>query len=86
MIRAIHGKSHYGMSSAATLFDELISPSKESFALLLCRNGYENWVWMHNHASLSLGGLMPPVMAPCWKEKKKQMAVLGINTQTGQVT
>jgi hypothetical protein len=35
---------------------------------------------------LSLGGLMPPVMAPCWKEKKKQMAVLGINTQTGQVT
>ena len=56
MIRAVHGKSRYGTSSTATLLDDLISPSQEAFTLLLYRNGYNNWVWMHNHASLSSEG------------------------------
>jgi hypothetical protein len=56
MIRAVHGKSRYGNSSTAILLDDLISPSQEAFTLLLYRNGYKNWVWMHNHASLSSEG------------------------------
>jgi hypothetical protein len=56
MIRAVHGKSRYGTSSTAILFDDLISPSQEAFTLLLYRNGYNNWVWRHNHASLSSEG------------------------------
>jgi hypothetical protein len=35
------------------LFDDLVSPSLEAFALLLYKNGYENWVWMHNNACLT---------------------------------
>jgi hypothetical protein len=38
------------------LLDDLISPSQEAFTLLLYRNGYNNWVWMHKHASLSSKG------------------------------
>ncbi len=56
MIRAVHGKSRYGNSSTATLLDDLISPSQEAFTLLLYRNGYDNWVWRHNHASVSSEG------------------------------
>jgi hypothetical protein len=36
--------------------DDLISPSQEAFTLLLYRNGYNNWVWRHNHASVSSEG------------------------------
>jgi hypothetical protein len=53
MIRAVHGKSRYGNSSTAILLDDLISPSQEAFTLLLYRNGYNNWVWRSNHASVS---------------------------------
>ena len=56
MIRAVYGKSRYGASSTSMLFDDLVSPSQEAFTLLLYRNGYDNWMWMHNHASLSSGG------------------------------
>jgi hypothetical protein len=56
MICAVHGKSSYGTSSTTTLLDDLISPSQEAFSLLLYRNGYNNWVWIHNHASLSSQG------------------------------
>jgi hypothetical protein len=56
MIRAVYGKTRYSPSSSITLFDDLISPSQEAFALLLYKNGYENWVWMHNHACLTSEG------------------------------
>ena len=53
MIRAVYGKTRYNPSSSTVVFDDLISPSQEAFTLLLYRNGYENWVWMHNHAALT---------------------------------
>jgi len=56
MIRAVYGKSRYSSSSAMALFDDFISPSQEAFALLLYKNGYDNWVWMHSHASLTSDG------------------------------
>jgi hypothetical protein len=56
MIRAVHGKSRYGTSSTTILLDDLVSPSQEAFTLLLYRNGYDNWVWRHNHASVSSEG------------------------------
>ena len=56
MIRAVYGKSRYGTSSTSILFDDLISPSQEAFSLLLYRNGFDNWMWRHNHAGLSSGG------------------------------
>ena len=42
MIRAVYGKTRYSPGSSTTLFDDLISPSQEAFALLLYKNGYEN--------------------------------------------
>jgi hypothetical protein len=56
MAHAVYGKSRYSPSSNTTLFEDVISPSKEAFALLLYKNGYENWVWMHNHACLTSDG------------------------------
>jgi hypothetical protein len=56
MIHVVHGKSQYDTSSTSTLLDDLVCPSQEAFTLLLYRNGYNNWVWMHNHASLSSEG------------------------------
>jgi hypothetical protein len=56
MIRAVYGKTRYNPGSSTTLFDELISPSQEAFALLLYKNGYDNWVWMHNNACLTSEG------------------------------
>jgi hypothetical protein len=56
MIRAVYGKTRYNPSSSTTLFEDLISPSQEAFTLLLYKNGYENWVWMHNHACLTSDG------------------------------
>jgi hypothetical protein len=56
MKRAVYGKTRYSPSSSTTFFDDLISPSQEAFALLLYKNGYENWVWMHNHACLTSDG------------------------------
>jgi hypothetical protein len=56
MIRAVYGKSSYSPSSSTVLFDDLISPSQEAFALLLYNNGYENWVWMNNNACMTSDG------------------------------
>ena len=56
MVRAVYGKSRYSPGSSTTLFEDLVSPSQEAFALLLYKNGYENWVWMHNHASMTSDG------------------------------
>jgi hypothetical protein len=53
MIRAVYGKNRYSHNSSVALFDDLVSPSLEAFALLLYKNGYENWVWMHNNACLT---------------------------------
>jgi hypothetical protein len=48
MIRAVHGKSQYGEKAVHMLFGSLVSPSQEAFTMLLYRNGYQKWVWMHN--------------------------------------
>jgi hypothetical protein len=53
MIRAVYGKNRYSHNSSITLFDELVSPSLEAFALLLYKNGYDNWIWMHNNACMT---------------------------------
>jgi hypothetical protein len=50
MIRAVYGKNKYSHSSSITLFDDLVGPSLEAFALLLYKNGYANWVWTCNNA------------------------------------
>ena len=48
MIRAVHGKSRYGDKAATQELSNLVSVSQEAFTLLLYRNGYDNWVYMHN--------------------------------------
>jgi hypothetical protein len=49
LIRAVHSKSRYGNRANTTSFNTLISKSQEAFTLLLCVNGYKNWVWApHN--------------------------------------
>jgi hypothetical protein len=48
MIRAIHGKSRQSEKVAKTLFGSLVSPSQESFTMLLYKNGFQKWAWMHN--------------------------------------
>ena len=30
------------------MFGSLVSPSQEAFTMLLYKNGYQKWVWMHN--------------------------------------
>ena len=56
MVRAVYGKTRYNPSTSTRLFEELIPPSQEAFALLLYKNGYENWVWMHDHACMTSDG------------------------------
>ena len=48
MIRAVHGKSRYSEKAANTLFGSLVSPSQEAFTMLLYKNGYQKWGWIHN--------------------------------------
>jgi hypothetical protein len=48
MIGAVHGKSSYSEKAANTLFGSLVSPSQEAFTMLLYKNGFQKWVWMHN--------------------------------------
>jgi hypothetical protein len=48
MIRAVHGKSRFSDKATTKEFGNFISVSQEAFALLLYRNGYDNWVYMHN--------------------------------------
>jgi hypothetical protein len=52
MIRAVHGKSIYSSKAADTDFEVLVTPSQEAFTLLLYRNGYKNWVWVHNTSAM----------------------------------
>ena len=30
------------------MFGSLVSPSQEAFTMLLYKNGFQKWVWMHN--------------------------------------
>jgi hypothetical protein len=53
MVRAVYGKNRYSHNSSTVLFEDLVSPSLEAFALLLYKNGYENWLWMHNNACMT---------------------------------
>jgi hypothetical protein len=53
MIHDVHGKSQYGEEASKTLFGALVSPSQEAFTMLLYKNGYQNWVWMHHKLVLS---------------------------------
>jgi hypothetical protein len=53
MIRAVYGKSRYADDLEKKEFDALISKSQEAFTLLLYRNGYESWLWMHNDPGTS---------------------------------
>jgi hypothetical protein len=58
MVRAVHGKCGYAQKagSKSTMFSECIPVSQEAFALLLYKNGYNNWIWMNdNNASSSDG-------------------------------
>lgn len=55
MIRAVHGKTSYAdkAGSRNEVFSAFVTISQEAFALLLYKNGYENWIWMHNNAATS---------------------------------
>jgi hypothetical protein len=52
MTHDVCGKNRCSHNSSVALFDDLVSPSLEAFALLLHKKGYENLVWMHNNACL----------------------------------
>jgi hypothetical protein len=53
------------------LFEDLGSPSLEAFALLLCKNGCENWVWMRNNACLTSEGVDTKEECPRCKHTKR---------------
>ena len=53
MIRAVHGKSRYGDKATSQDFGKMVSVSQEAFTMLLYRNGYENWMYMHNELATS---------------------------------
>ena len=55
IIRAVHGKCGYADKAGSRngVFSTIVSCSQEVFALLLYKNGYENWIWMHNNAATS---------------------------------
>ena len=55
MIRAVHGKIRYTESVVNIRLDDLVSPSQEAFTLLLYRNGYQKWIWLHDKAFSSSG-------------------------------
>jgi hypothetical protein len=48
MICTVHGKSLYGEKVGIMLFHSLVAQSQESFTMLLYRDAYYKWVWMHN--------------------------------------
>jgi hypothetical protein len=52
-IHAVYGKRQYADDLENKEFDALISKSQEVFTLLLYRNGYESWIWMHNDPGTS---------------------------------
>jgi hypothetical protein len=55
IIRAVHGKCTYADKAGSKngVFSTIVSISQEAFALLLYKNGYDNWIWMHNNAATS---------------------------------
>jgi hypothetical protein len=52
MVLAVHGKGRYSdrAGSIADIFSDFVPVSQEAFALLLYKNGYDNWLRMHNNA------------------------------------
>jgi hypothetical protein len=58
MVRAVHGKRGCAQKagSKSAMFGESIPVSQEAFALLMHKNGCNNWIWMNdNNASSSDG-------------------------------
>jgi hypothetical protein len=55
MVRAVHGKCGYALKagSKSMMFSTFVTVSQEAFALLLYKNGYNNWLWKHNNAATS---------------------------------
>ena len=84
MTRAVNGKTRYNPNSTTKLFEDLISPSQEAFALLLWKNGYENWMWMHDQPCITSDG--SNVTAEEHKRKGTMKAVLIINIPKGVAT
>jgi hypothetical protein len=53
MTCAVCGENRCSHNSSVALFDDLVSSSLEAFVLLPHKNGFENWVWIHNNACLT---------------------------------
>jgi hypothetical protein len=53
MIRAVHGKSIFSSKAATTDFEDLVMPSQEAFTPPLHRNGYKNWVSVHDTSAMT---------------------------------
>jgi hypothetical protein len=55
MVCAVHGKVAYAQSagSKTTMFSSCIPVSQEAFALLLYKNGYNNWIWKNENGATS---------------------------------
>jgi hypothetical protein len=53
MIQAVNGRSRHSEKAANTLFGSLVSTSQEAFTRLLYKNGFQEWVLMHNGSVLS---------------------------------
>ena len=56
MIQAVQGESRYCEKVANTFFGSLVSPSQKAFTMLLYKNGFQKWVWMHNGSVSSEAG------------------------------
>jgi hypothetical protein len=58
MVRAVHGKCGCAQKagSKSGMFSEHIPVSQEAFALPLCKNGHNNWIWMNDDNASSSDG------------------------------
>jgi hypothetical protein len=58
MVRAVHRKCGCAQKagSKSTVFSEFIPVSQEAFALLLHKNGCNNWIWMNDMNATSSDG------------------------------
>jgi hypothetical protein len=58
MVRAVHGKCGHAQKagSKSRMFSEHIPVSQEAFALLLHKNGHNNWIWMNDMNASSSDG------------------------------
>ena len=62
----MYSKTRYNPNSTTKLLEDFISPSQEAFTLrregqmppggVLYKNGYEIWVWIHDHTCTTLHG------------------------------